>query len=120
VLRLRVGADLTSGSRSKRIFCKPCLDWSERRYHLAGWVGVEICRCCVDLGWIVRERDTRAVRLTSVGQAGLSALFGIASLETSFVHPKSKSVSAINATERHDADNRIALFGSTRRFRAPP
>jgi DNA-binding transcriptional ArsR family regulator len=92
------GADLTSGSKSKRIFCKPCLDWSERRYHLAGWVGAEICRCCVDSGWIVRERETRAVRLTSVGQAGLSALFGIASLQTSFAHPKSKSVSAINAS----------------------
>jgi DNA-binding transcriptional ArsR family regulator len=91
------GADLTSGSKGKRIFCRPCLDWSERRYHLAGWVGAEICRCCADLGWIVRERDTRAVRLTSVGRAGLSGLFGIASLETSFAHPKSKSVSSINA-----------------------
>jgi hypothetical protein len=91
------GADLTSGSKSKRIFCKPCLDWSERRYHLAGWVGAEISRCCVDTGWIVREHDTRAVRLTSVGQAGLSALFGIASLETSFAHPKSEALSAINA-----------------------
>ena len=91
------GADLTSRSRSKRIFCKPCLDWSERRYHLAGWVGAEICRCCVDLGWIVRARDTRAVRLTAVGRAGLTARFGIASLETSFGPPNSKSVSLVNA-----------------------
>ena len=91
------GADLTSGSKGKRIFCKPCLDWSERRYHLAGWVGAEICRCCADLGWIVRERDTRAVRLTSAGRAGLSERFGIASLETSVADPKSEAVSAINA-----------------------
>jgi DNA-binding transcriptional ArsR family regulator len=71
------GADLSSGSKGKRIFCKPCLDWSERRYHLAGWVGVEICRCCGDLGWIARGRDSRAVRLTSAGRVGLFDMLGI-------------------------------------------
>jgi DNA-binding transcriptional ArsR family regulator len=91
------GADLTPGSRSKRIFCKPCLDWSERRYHLAGWVGAEICRCCADRGWIVRERDTRAVRLTAKGRAGLSGLFGITSPETSSAQAKDKSISVVNA-----------------------
>jgi hypothetical protein len=45
------GADLTSTSRSRRIFCRPCLDWSERRYHVAGRVGAEIWRRCVELGW---------------------------------------------------------------------
>jgi hypothetical protein len=50
------------------------------------------------LGWIKRERDTRAVRLTSAGRAGLSGLFGIASLETTFAQPKSASVSAISAS----------------------
>jgi hypothetical protein len=89
------GADSKSASKGKRIFCKPCLDWSERRYHLAGWVGTEVCRCCADLGWIARERDTRAVRLTSAGRAGLSGLFGIAWLETSFAPANSKSVAAI-------------------------
>jgi hypothetical protein len=88
------GADLTSRQKGRRIFCKPCLDWSERRYHLAGWVGAEICRCCADLGWIERERDTRVVRLTPAGRAGL---FGLASLETTFASPKSQSVAAINA-----------------------
>jgi DNA-binding transcriptional ArsR family regulator len=60
------GAKLTSESRSRRIFCRPCLDWSERRYHVAGLVGSEILRRCLDLGWIVRERDTRAVRITEL------------------------------------------------------
>ena len=31
------GADLRP--RTRRIFCQPCLDWSERRYHLKGLVG---------------------------------------------------------------------------------
>src|SRR5499426_2444120 len=60
----RFGAELTPISRGRRIFCRPCLDWSERRYHLAGHVGAEICRRCLELGWVKRERDTRAVSIT--------------------------------------------------------
>jgi DNA-binding transcriptional ArsR family regulator len=71
------GADLTSASRSRRIFCKPCLDWSERRYHVAGHVGAEIQRRCVALGWLTRERDSRALHLTGAGRAGLHDIFGV-------------------------------------------
>jgi len=71
------GADLAAKSRSRRLFCRPCLDWSERRYHLAGLVGAEICRHCLELGWLVRTRDSRALRLTSAGEAGLSEIFGL-------------------------------------------
>jgi hypothetical protein len=70
------GANLTS-PRSRRIFCQPCLDWSERRYHVAGHVGAEICRCCLDLGWLARVRDSRALQLTPRGRAGLLECFGI-------------------------------------------
>jgi hypothetical protein len=69
------GADLDL--RSKRIFCRPCLDWSERRYHVAGLVGAEILRRCLELGWVRRERDTRALRLTTAGRAGLIDVFGV-------------------------------------------
>jgi DNA-binding transcriptional ArsR family regulator len=71
------GAELTSTSRSRRIFCRPCLDWSERRYHVAGRVGAEIWRRCLDLGWLARDRDTRSVRITSAGRAGLCDTFGL-------------------------------------------
>src|ERR1043166_5453485 len=37
-----LGADLVSPVRSRRAFCRPCLDWSERRVHLAGRVGAAI------------------------------------------------------------------------------
>jgi DNA-binding transcriptional ArsR family regulator len=63
--------------RGKRIFCRPCLDWSERRYHVAGLVGAEIWRRCLDSGWLIRERDSRALRLTAAGKIGLSDTFGI-------------------------------------------
>jgi DNA-binding transcriptional ArsR family regulator len=71
------GANLTSTTRSRRIFCRPCLDWSERRHHVAGLVGAEICRRCLELGWVARERDSRAVRITAAGAAGLRETFGV-------------------------------------------
>jgi|RhiMetdeSRZDD1v2_1073273.scaffolds.fasta_scaffold944452_1 DNA-binding transcriptional ArsR family regulator len=69
------GAELRP--QGKRIFCRPCLDWSERRYHIAGLVGGEIWRRCLALGWIMRERDSRALRLTAAGKMGLSETFGL-------------------------------------------
>jgi DNA-binding transcriptional ArsR family regulator len=72
-----LGADLTSKSRSRRIFCRPCLDWSERRNHVAGLVGSEIWRRCLELDWLTRRRDTRAVWVTSVGRTGLFEAFGL-------------------------------------------
>ncbi len=69
------GADLSS--RGKRIFCRPCLDWSERRFHVAGLVGAEIWRRCLELNWLTRERDSRALRLTAAGNVGLFDTFGV-------------------------------------------
>ena len=69
------GADLNV--RGKRVFCRPCLDWSERRPHVAGLVGAEIWRRCLELGWFKRERDSRALRVTPLGRAGLLDTFGI-------------------------------------------
>jgi DNA-binding transcriptional ArsR family regulator len=71
------GVDLKPEACSRRIFCRPCLDWSERRYHVAGHVGAEICRRCLQLGWFGRERDSRALRLLPAGAAGLLSTFGI-------------------------------------------
>jgi len=71
------GVMLTSTSRSRRIFCRPCLDWSERRYHVAGLVGAEIQRRCLELGWLRRDRDARGVHITPAGQIGLRKTFGV-------------------------------------------
>jgi DNA-binding transcriptional ArsR family regulator len=71
------GLNLSSKARSRRIFCRPCLDWSERRYHIAGLVGAAMCRRCLELGWVSRERDSRALRITPAGDAGFRATFGL-------------------------------------------
>ena len=72
---LAFGADLTP--RTRRIFCQPCLDWSERRYHLKGLVGARILDRLLELGWLKCETGSRALRLTSSGRAGLSETFQI-------------------------------------------
>jgi len=68
-----VGIDLAalqarSGRRSGRVLCRPCLDWSERRPHLAGAVGAALCAHSLDNGWIRRLDGTRAVAITPKGQ----------------------------------------------------
>jgi DNA-binding transcriptional ArsR family regulator len=69
------GADLSP--RTRRIFCQPCLDWSERRYHLKGLVGARILDRLLQLGWLKCVPGGRALQLTSSGRAGLSEIFHI-------------------------------------------
>ena len=69
------GADLRP--QTWRIFCQPCLDWSERRYHLKGLVGVRILDRLLELGWLKCVSGSRALQLTSSGRAGLSEVFRI-------------------------------------------
>ncbi len=71
----RFGVDLAA--KTRRAFCRPCLDWSERRPHIAGTVGAALAARCFDLGWIQRQRDTRAVSVTAKGRSGLRETFGI-------------------------------------------
>src|SRR5262249_23417198 len=69
------GADLTPQTR--RIFCQPCLDWSERRYHLKGLVGARILDRLLGLGWLRPVSGSRALQLTPSGRTGLSETFHI-------------------------------------------
>jgi DNA-binding transcriptional ArsR family regulator len=61
----------------KRIFCRPCLDRTERRPHLAGALGAKLASRYFELGWIERSRDSRTVRITEPGRNGLRDAFGI-------------------------------------------
>ena len=72
------GAEPDRAGSAKRVFCRPCLDWSERRPHLAGRVGAALACRCFELGWIARMRDSRAVSITTAGHAGFAETFGVA------------------------------------------
>ena len=72
-----LGLDLAAMSGGRRRFCRPCLDWSERRPHLGGAVGAALARRCFALGWIERVRDSRAVAVTASGRDGFRIRFGV-------------------------------------------
>lgn len=71
-----LGADLAVPARSRRPFCRPCLDWSERRSHLAGRVGAAIAELAFRQDWIRRHPKGRSVEITDAGLAAFRDLFG--------------------------------------------
>jgi DNA-binding transcriptional ArsR family regulator len=68
-----------SGSARARPFCRPCLDWSERRPHLAGHLGAALCAHCLAAGWVRRRAGTRALDITPPGRQALHRYFAIGS-----------------------------------------
>jgi hypothetical protein len=76
----RAGIALPDGSRatsSSRPLIRPCLDWSERRFHIAGKVGAAICRHAVARHWVRRLKDSRALEITATGRNALWELFAV-------------------------------------------
>lgn len=67
------GVDPAQVAHARRAFAPQCLDWSERRHHIAGALGAAMTARLFALGWIVRLPTSRAVRLTPPGEAGLLA-----------------------------------------------
>ncbi|MCZ0206730.1 ArsR/SmtB family transcription factor [Streptomyces achromogenes] len=63
----------------RRPLARACLDWTERRPHLAGASGAALCRRALEAGWCERVGSGRAVRITPVGEQVLSDLLGIPS-----------------------------------------
>jgi DNA-binding transcriptional ArsR family regulator len=68
----------TPGGRTTRPLCRPCLDWSERRPHLAGRLGAALCSHAFESGWLRRIRGSRAVATTPKGLMAIKRVFGIA------------------------------------------
>jgi hypothetical protein len=68
---------LAPDMRSARPICRPCLDWSERRPHLAGVLGRAICAHALDRGWVRRCARTRALEITPAGRTGFRQAFGV-------------------------------------------
>ena len=71
----RWGIDAGAVARQRRTFCRPCLDWSERRHHLAGSLGAAMLTRFCQLGWVLRDNKSRAIRFTPLGERKFQALF---------------------------------------------
>jgi DNA-binding transcriptional ArsR family regulator len=61
---------------TRRKLARRCLDWTEKRYHLAGALGAAICDKFLDLRWITREKNARTVYLSPRGRGALAPLLG--------------------------------------------
>jgi DNA-binding transcriptional ArsR family regulator len=62
----------------RRPTCKACLDWSERRHHLAGMLGAAMMTRFTELKWAARDATpgSRVVNFTRNGEKRFAALFG--------------------------------------------
>jgi DNA-binding transcriptional ArsR family regulator len=72
-----LGIDVDAVRALRRRFAYPCVDWSERRPHIAGALGQALLRAALGRKWFVQDLDSRALRLTPPGRRQLRARFGL-------------------------------------------
>jgi DNA-binding transcriptional ArsR family regulator len=72
-----LGIDVERLVKRRRAFARPCLDWSERRRHLAGALGAALAARLFELGWLKRRAANRSVEVTAAGRAGLRRAFSL-------------------------------------------
>jgi len=70
----RLGVDTDAAARQRRIFCRPCMDWSERRHHLAGSLGAALLSRLHGLKWATRDKNSRVIKFTPRGQRAFQAV----------------------------------------------
>jgi DNA-binding transcriptional ArsR family regulator len=71
------GIDTAALSQHRRALCRTCLDWSERRHHLAGALGAALLNRFFELGWARRVRNSRVVTFSALGEMELRRQFGV-------------------------------------------
>jgi DNA-binding transcriptional ArsR family regulator len=71
-----LGVELQT-KKVRRTLCRPCLDWSERRWHVGGAVGAALADRCFALGWTERRSDSRAITITAAGERAFDELFEV-------------------------------------------
>lgn len=75
-----IGVDVDAAmmrTTRRRLLCRPCLDWSERRAHIAGTIGAALRDACFEQGWMRPVDGSRAISITRAGSLALDVHFGI-------------------------------------------
>jgi DNA-binding transcriptional ArsR family regulator len=72
-----MGVDVEAARASRRQFARSCLDWTQRRNHLAGSLAAELRQTMTDATWIRPRTAGRGVDLTETGVRGLAEVFGV-------------------------------------------
>lgn len=71
----RIGISSSPKLSSRRPLCRSCLDWSERRSHLAGILGTQLLDLFYDKEWARRDDGSRIVTFTNKGEKAFLDLF---------------------------------------------
>ena len=71
----QIGIDTEKMKSPSRALCRSCLDWSERRDHLAGRLGASILTRIIELGWAKRVPGARVIAFSEVGEKALRSVF---------------------------------------------
>jgi DNA-binding transcriptional ArsR family regulator len=74
-----LGIDVEATRTLRRRFAFACVDWSERRPHLAGALGAAVLKIALKRKWVVRDLDSRALEVTGRGSREMNALLGLPS-----------------------------------------
>jgi hypothetical protein len=77
-----IGVDVAALKKGRRAVCRACIDWSERRPHVAGAVGAAILDRLKGLGWVKPRVEGRSLILTATGERGLHDVFGISAVRS--------------------------------------
>jgi len=72
-----LGVNVAGLADGRRPLTRACLDWSERRPHLAGALGAAVLESLLGSGWLARRPDGRALAMTSAGRDGLRDALGL-------------------------------------------
>jgi DNA-binding transcriptional ArsR family regulator len=72
-----IGVDVAACRQARRVFARTCLDWTQRRMHLAGAVGAGLATALLDRDWLRRAASGRGLGVTEAGTLGLRTSFGI-------------------------------------------
>ncbi len=73
-LLAELGVESDSFQHSRRVFARDCLDWTERRPHLAGALPAALLDRFIQMGWLVRRRNDRGLVVTDLGRGKLACL----------------------------------------------
>lgn len=71
-----LGVDL-AGLDGAKGAARPCIDWTERRRHLKGPLAARLLTRFLELGWIERGKENRAIKVTPAGRQGLRDHLGV-------------------------------------------
>jgi DNA-binding transcriptional ArsR family regulator len=72
-----LGIDVEAVPHRTRPLLRPCMDWTERRHHLAGGIGAALAAEITGRGWMRRVDGSRIVTITPAGYAGLDSWLAI-------------------------------------------